>query len=304
MYNQNTGFSTNFRQNSVLVRLLYANVGLFLIIQVLTLLGRLMKFDSLAIEFAKNWLAVPASLGALIYKPWTLFTYMFLHLDFWHIFSNMLWLYFLGQLFVQFLGERKLWTVYIAGGLAGAVLYILFFNLFPLFSESVPYSKALGASASVMAVIIAIGTYAPNFSIRLLILGSVKLKYIAMFWIVFDFFNIAGSNAGGHIAHLGGAALGFFFAREWRKGKDITLWVERSWELIRAIFVGSGKRKKSRMKVKYSRKKGEKRGFSDDASPSKEQQKKVDEILDKISKSGYDSLTKDEKDFLFKASQK
>lgn len=302
MYSQNSGFSTDFRQNSVLNRLLYVNVAVFLIIQVLTLLGRLMKYDSVAIEFAKNWLAVPASLGALVFKPWTVFTYMFLHLDFWHILTNMLWLYFLGQLFVQFLGERKLWTVYIAGGVAGALLYILFFNIFPLFADSVPISKALGASASVMAVIIGIGTYAPNFSIRLFILGSVKLKYIAMFWIFFDFFNIASSNAGGHIAHLGGAALGFFFAREWRKGKDITRWVERSWDLIKAIFVGEG-RKKGRMKVKYSKGKKKKRGFDETKSPRKENQKKVDEILDKISKSGYDSLTKDEKDFLFKASQ-
>ena len=303
MYNQNTGFSANFRQNSVLNRLLYLNVVVFLIIQVLTLLGRLMKFDSVALGFAKNWLAVPASLGALIFKPWTIFTYMFLHLDFWHILTNMLWLYFLGQLFVQFLGEKKLWTVYIAGGVAGALLYILFFNIFPLFADSVPYSKALGASASVMAVIIAIGTYAPNFSIRLLILGSVKLKYIAMFWILFDFFNIASSNAGGHIAHLGGAALGFFFAREWKKGRDITLWVEKSWDVIKAIFVGSG-RKRSKMKVKYSKKKQAGRVYKDEMNPSTEQQKKVDEILDKISKSGYDSLSKAEKDILFKASQK
>ena len=303
MYNQNTGFSTDFRQNSVLNRLLYANVAIFLIIQVLTLLGRLMKFDSVAISFAKNWLAVPASIGSLIFKPWTVFTYMFLHLDFWHIFTNMLWLYFLGQLFVQFLGERKLWTVYIAGGVAGALLYIAFFNIFPLFADSVPYSKALGASASVMAVIIGIGTYAPNFSIRLLILGSVKLKYIAMFWIVFDFFNIASSNAGGHIAHLGGAALGFFFAREWKKGRDITLWVEKSWDVVKAIFGGS-KNPKSRMKVKYSNTKKQRRGSQDNVSPLKEEQKKVDEILDKISKSGYDSLTKAEKDFLFKASNK
>jgi len=302
MYNSNTGFSTDFRQNSVLNRLLYANVAIFLIIQVLSLLGRLMKFDSVAVEFAKNWLAVPASLGSLIFKPWTVFTYMFLHLDFWHILFNMLWLYFLGQLFVQFLGERKLWTVYVAGGVAGALLYIIFFNIFPLFADSIPYSKALGASASVMAVIIAIGTYAPNFSIRLLILGSVKLKYVAMFWVVFDFFNIASSNAGGHIAHLGGAALGFFFAREWKKGKDITLWVERSWSVIKAIFIGNGKSKR-KMKVKYS-KAGKRSGTAPSSDySSKEDQQKVDDILDKISKSGYDSLTKAEKDFLFKASQ-
>ena len=302
MYNQNAGFSTNFRENSVLNRLLYANVAVFLIIKVLHLLSKLFKYDSIAVEFAKNWLAVPANLGNLIYKPWTLFSYMFLHLEFMHILMNMLILYFLGQLFVQFLGERKLWTVYIAGGVAGALLYIIFFNIFPLFSDSLPYSKALGASASVMAVVVGVATYVPNFSIRLLLLGNIKLKYIAIFFFVVDFFNIASHNAGGHIAHLGGAALGFFFAREWRKGKDITSWVGTSWSAIKSLFVGSGVRNKSRMKVKYS--KGKRRGYTDEMAPDKMKQKKVDEILDKISKSGYDSLSKDEKDFLFKASQK
>lgn len=296
---QQSGFSTNFFKNSVLFKLLYANLGLFLVIQLLTLFARLMTFELIPLELAKNWLAVPANPAVLLYKPWTLFTYMFLHLDFWHIFFNMLWLYFMGQLFVQFLGEKKLWTVYIAGGLSGGLLYIIFYNIFPLFSASLPYSKALGASASVMAVIIAIATYMPNFSVRLLLFGNVKLKYIALVFILIDLFNITGSNAGGHIAHLGGAALGYFFAKKWKEGKDITLWVEKSWSFIRTLFGASSKRR-GKMKVTYSNRG---RRSDDQAGPTKEKQKQVDRILDKISKSGYDSLTKAEKDFLFKASQ-
>lgn len=298
MFNQTNQFSFEFGKNSVLVKLLYANIAVFLGTKLLYLVLWLLAYSSTAEQFALNWFAVPAKLDVLLFKPWTLFTYMFLHIDFWHILSNMLWLYFLGQLFVEFLGERKLWTVYIAGGLAGAVLYILFFNLFPVFEDVMPVSKALGASASVMAIIVAVGTYIPNFSIRLLFLGNVKLKYIALFWFVFDLLSISNSNSGGHIAHLGGAALGFFFARQWKSGTDITLWVEKSWNTLTAIFKNSSGNR-SKMKVKYS--KSRQNQFD---SNQQGQQKRVDEILDKISKSGYDSLTKAEKDILFKASNK
>lgn len=295
MQYQRTSFNPSFSQNSTLIRLIYINLAVYLGVKLLYLLFWLMASSISPDQWALNWLAVPANLGSLVFKPWTVFSYMFFHLDFWHIFGNMLWLYFLGQIFSEFLGDRKLWTVYVAGGLAGALLYILFYNVFPVFEQAVPMSKALGASASVMAVIVGVGTYVPNFSIRLLLLGNVKLKYIALFWFVFDLLSISNSNSGGHIAHLGGAALGFFFAREWRKGRDITAFVYSSWLFISSIFKGSGK---SKMKVSYKRS-----SKSQTSTVSDLDQKKVDAILDKISKSGYDSLTKAEKDFLFKASQ-
>lgn len=298
IYNQSNNFSSNFNQNSTLVKLLYVNIAVYLGLKLLYLVFWLMASAGTPEQFALDWLAVPAKLNSLIFKPWTVFTYMFLHLGFWHILGNMLWLYFLGQLFVEFLGERKLWTVYVAGGLAGAVLYILFFNIFPVFKDVMPISKALGASASVMAVIVGVATYAPNFSIRLFLFGNVPLKYIALFWFIFDLLSISNSNSGGHIAHLGGAALGFFFAREWRKGKDITAWVDKGTAFILAIFKPSTN-SKSRMKVKYSRSRN-----TDQNSPSTADQRRVDEILDKISKSGYDSLSKEEKDILFRASKK
>jgi membrane associated rhomboid family serine protease len=299
MFNQSSNrFDPNFKNNSTLIKLIYANLAVFIGIKVLVLPFWLMQINLSADQFALNWLAVPADLGQLLVTPWTVFSYMFLHLGFFHILSNMLWLYFLGQLFVEFLGERKLWTVYIAGGLAGALLYILFFNLFPVFHDIMPISKALGASASVMAIVVAVGTYAPNFSIRLLFLGNVKLKYIAIFSFVIDVISISNSNSGGHIAHIGGAALGFFFARQWRSGKDITAWVNTATEFVKAIFSSS---KKSRMKVKY-KSSGKRAQDTSYKSRKKEEQDRVDEILDKISRSGYDSLTKAEKDFLFRAS--
>lgn len=294
MFNQGQRFSPNFSQNTTLIKLLYINLAVFIGIKLLYLIFWLLATQLTPEQFALNWLAVPAKLSSLVVKPWTVVSYMFLHIDFWHIIGNMLWLYFLGQLFVEFIGERKLLTVYIAGGIAGALLYILFFNIFPVFKGVMPISKALGASASVMAIIIAVGTYVPNFSIRLLFLGNVKLKYIAIFWFVFDLLSISNSNSGGHIAHIGGAALGFAFAKQWKSGNDITSWVDKSLLFIKAVFKPK-KASKGKMKVKY-------RGTSQSSS-STQDQKKVDIILDKISKSGYDSLSKAEKDFLFKASQ-
>lgn len=287
----------------MLVRLLYANIAIFLAIKLLALPFWLFQTQLSADQFALNWFAVPSDLTKLLFKPWTLLSYMFLHLGFFHLLSNMIWLFFLGQLFVQFLGEKKLWTVYIAGGLAGAVLYILFFNIFPVFEEVAPISKALGASASVMAIVAAVGTYAPNYSIRLLFLGDVKLKYIAIFAFVLDVISISNANSGGHIAHIGGALLGFFFAREWRKGKDITAWVNTATAFVKAIFTF---KKRSRMKVKYKKSNQQQRSETryEYNNRKKEEQEQVDAILDKISRSGYDSLTKAEKDFLFRASGK
>jgi membrane associated rhomboid family serine protease len=299
----NNRFDPVFSKNNMLMRLIYANLVVFLGIKILYLPFWLMQIDLSPNQFALNWLAVPAHPMQLLYKPWTVFTYMFLHLGFFHLLSNMIWLYFLGQLFVQFLGEKKMWTVYISGGVAGALMYILFFNLFPVFAEVMPISKALGASASVMAIVAAVGTYAPNFSIRLLLLGDVKLKYIAIFAFVIDVISISNSNSGGHIAHIGGAALGFLFAKQWKKGNDITAWVGSATAFVKAIFSSS---KKSRMKVKYNKQKNSQKPESryEYNSRKKEEQEQVDEILDKISRSGYDSLTKSEKDFLFRASGK
>lgn len=294
---QNT-FNASFLKNNMLIKLIYANLILFASIKLLYLLFWLMQAGSSPDEWAQNWLAVPSDLSKLILKPWTLITYMFLHFDLWHLFGNMLWLYFLGQLFMQFLGERKLYTVYLAGGIAGAALYILFFNIFPVFENVSSSAIAFGASASVMAVVVAVGTYSPNFEVRLFGLISVKLKYIALFSFALDVLNISNSNSGGHIAHIGGALLGFFFAKQWLKGKDITKWAGTSSDFLMAIFKPS---KKSHMKVKYKRETRDKYDYN---ARKKEEQATIDAILDKISRSGYDSLSKREKELLFKASEK
>jgi len=157
------------------------------------------------------WLALPADFGQLILKPWSIITYMFLHEGFLHIAFNMLILYFGGQIFLQFLDAKKLIGTYILGGISGGLLFILTFNIFPVFNEIVSGALALGASASVMAVLIAIAAYVPNYTVRLMLLGNVKLKYIALFYVIMDIISIPQGNAGGHIAHLGGAFFGFYF---------------------------------------------------------------------------------------------
>jgi membrane associated rhomboid family serine protease len=284
----------SFRRGSVLTRLIYVNLAVFVavkLIQVLFFLFNIGEAGTLII----GWLAVPASFSELLSRPWTIFTYMFLHEGFLHILFNILWLYWLGRIFLEYLDGRKLLGVYILGGLAGAALYILAFNLFPAFEQVLPVSRALGASAGVLAVVISISVYVPNYTIYLLFLGPVKLKYIAAFMIVLDIISISGSNAGGHIAHLGGALFGWFFIRQYRKGRDITRGINDLLTRTSSLF-----KRRSKLKVEY-------RKTKTDYEYNKQKvmkQQHIDDILDKISKSGYESLTREEKEILFKVSKK
>ena len=284
----------SFKKGSVLTRLIYVNLAVFVtvkFIQVLFFLFNIGEAGTLII----GWLAVPSSLSELFSRPWTIFTYMFLHEGFLHILFNILWLYWLGRIFLEYLDGRKLLGVYILGGLAGAALYILSFNLFPAFEQVLPVSRALGASAGVLAVVISISVYVPNYTIYLMFLGPVKLKYIAAFMIVLDIISISGSNAGGHIAHLGGALFGWFFIRQYKKGKDITRGINGLLTISSSFF-----KRRSKLKVEY-------RKTTSDYEYKKQKamkQQHIDDILDKISKSGYESLTREEKEILFKVSKK
>ena len=208
----------SFRQGDNLIKLIYINLGVFLLVHIIMLAFGLYKANG---NFIIDWLAVPANLSELMVKPWTLMTYMFLHEDFYHILWNLVTLYFGGRLFQEYLGERRLVTTYILGGISGALLYILFFNIFPVFSDVLSGSKALGASASALAIVIAIATYLPNFSVRLFFLIEVKLKYIAIAFVILDIISISQSNAGGHIAHLGGAIFGYVFIKTIPKGNRL-----------------------------------------------------------------------------------
>jgi len=246
------------------------------------------------------WLSVPADLGALIRRPWTLFTYMFVQESFFHLLFNMIVLYFGGRIFIEYLDDKKLINTYIWGGLFGALFYILAFNVFPVFNDSLPYSIALGASASVLAVLVAVATYKPNYTMYLFLIGKTKLKYIAIALVVIDILSINRGNPGGHIAHLGGALWGYLSILLLQRGILYPLGIR--WHKIKNIFNWFKKRPKS----SFSQVHVNKRPETDDQYNRRkvEKQKVIDQILDKIAKSGYDSLTKEEKQILFDASDK
>jgi len=281
----------SFRNGGNLVKLIYINLGVFLAFNLIKVF--LFLSGSEAIGFISQLLAVPAYLPNIMVRPWTIITYMFFHEGFLHILFNLLWLYWFGKIFLGFMSERKLVGVYVMGGIAGALLYILFYNIFPVFNEVLPVSFALGASASVLAIVFAASTHAPNMQLHLMFVGPVKLKYIAAFMVILDVFGIAGTNAGGHIAHLGGAIFGYFFIISLRKGIDFSKPTDWFFDLF---TTSQSSRQRSKMKVNY------KRAAADEMEYNKikaDKQAEIDKILDKISKAGYDSLTSEEKKTLF-----
>jgi membrane associated rhomboid family serine protease len=279
-----------FRQGSVVIKLIYINVAVFLIVNIVYLFFTLFKINGFSFI---SFLAVPSDVGVLFHKPWSLFTYMFYHEEILHILFNLLWLFWFGKIFLEFLDSKKLLSLYIFGGLSGAALFILFFNIFPAFQSQIG-APMLGASAAIMAIVIAISFYVPNYEVYLLFLGRIKLKYIALVSIILDIILIRYENAGGHIAHLGGALYGYLYITQLKKGKDIV----RGYI---SIFDGIAKWFKPKKKMNVSCKRP-----VDDFEYNKskfDKQKEIDRILDKIAKGGYDSLTKDEKDFLFRSSK-
>ena len=283
------------RSGEILPKLIIINVIVFLVINLGLVFSDLLRIDSSFFNQLVTCLSVPASLPVLLRQPWSIVTYEFTNQDILHILFNMLWLYWMGKIFVEYLGAKKLLSVYILGGICGALMYILFFNLFPLFTGSVNASYALGASGSVLAITLAVATLLPDYTIFLLLIGPVKMKWIAAFTILLDLLSISGSNAGGHIAHLGGALFGFFYIRQLKNGNDIGKWLENLLFFISNLFS-----RKAKMRVAYSKSSKTK---SQNKKPEPDQET-IDLILDKISKSGYTSLTSEEKELLFKASKK
>ncbi|MFH1119739.1 MAG: rhomboid family intramembrane serine protease [Bacteroidota bacterium] len=255
------------------------------------------SYKSQISEWLSHAFAVSANTTILVERPWTLFTYMFLHFDFFHILFNMLWLWWFGAIFIQYLSQRQLLGTYFFGGLAGAFLYIAAFNFFPVFSIARESAVALGASASVLAIVVAIAFYVPDYTVRMLFLGQMKIKYIAIITIAIDLLMIDSGNSGGHIAHLGGAIWGFVYVKMLPGFDPTRIFVVFRRENLRF----SGPVKKSKFKVH----KGGRPVSDDDYNREKIlRQQRIDSILDKISRSGYDSLTKEEKELLFSSSQK
>lgn len=285
-----TDLKQHFKEGNALKRLIIVNVSVFVVVGLIEVVGKLFKIEGLAIT---PYLSLSSSPMEVISRPWTLFTYMFMHHDMWHILFNMLWMYWFGVLFLQQFTEKQLVALYIFGGLSGALLYILVYNTIPLFIGN--YSVMVGASASVLAIVSATAFRIPDYSMRLLFLGDVKLKYIAAFTIVIDLLGVTSNNAGGHWAHLGGALMGFIFVLAITQGTDITKGFNQLIDKFASIS-----RPKPRMKVKYQRAETD---MEYNARKNIDTQR-MDQILEKLKKSGYVSLTPEEKQFLFDASKK
>ena len=238
-----------------------------------------------------NWFELSASWTDLPLKPWSIVTYSFLHSGFFHLFWNMYLLFFSSKLFLNLFTSNTFFSVYFLGVIVGGITFILSYTFFPVFQNSSPVM--IGASAGVMAVFIFMSTYSPDLEIRL-ILFNVKLRYLGITFLLLDIVQIPYGNAGGHLAHLGGAILGFYYVKQLNNGKDIGKPFMNFIDKVINIF-----RKKPKMRTVHKREKSQK--INKNISVAGEKQKRIDGILDKISISGYESLTQAEKDFLFKA---
>jgi len=276
------------KSGSRLYLLITINVAVFLVINIPATIEWMINYghSGWISYFANEYLDLPAEITKLPSRFWTPFTYMFMHAGIWHIAINMLWLYWMGQIFEEFLGNRRILGLYLLGGLAGALFYVVSFNLLPVFRDLVHISVIVGASASVMAIVTATATQLPNYTIPIIFIGPVKLKWLALFLVIVDFLMIAQSNPGGEISHLGGALMGFVYIKRLQKGND---WVTVIGNLFRR------RPRLSNLKV-VARNAGKK-------GPAKPRQEEIDRVLDKISVSGYDSLNKEEKEILFRASK-
>jgi len=294
----------SYKNGGALFRLIYINIAVFVVVGFLFVLYRLFtpgtslsQLRNLYNENFLTYLMVPSLPAELLRRPWTLITYMFTHFNLFHILFNMLVLYWFGTIFLLYLSRKQLVSTYLIGGLAGAFLYVLFMNGFPGLREHLG-GTMLGASAAIMAIVVAISIYVPNYTIYMLFIGPVRLKYLALGFIVIDILMIASDNAGGHIAHLGGALYGYWFITRFRKGRDTGNWLNVLLESIVSVF-------KPKPKLNVAYRKG--RRFVPDEDFNKRkvtQQKEIDRILDKIAKAGYESLTKQEKETLFNFSDK
>lgn len=289
----------SFRKGNIFIQLIFINVAVFVATSLVTIFLQLFNRSAANIF---DMLALPASFPRFVTQPWSLFTYMFMHADFLHILFNMLWLYWFGSLFLLFFSAKHLRGVYILGGIIGGLFYMVSYNVFPLFQSAVNGSIMVGASASILAIVTATAYREPNYPIRLLLFGTIRLKYLALAVVVIDMMQAASGNAGGHIAHLGGALAGILFGYCLSKGTDITAWINKLLDGITALFSKKTWKRKPKMKVHYGSSNHEK-DYNYNAN-KKAQSDEVDRILDKLKKSGYESLTTEEKKSLFDASKK
>jgi membrane associated rhomboid family serine protease len=246
-----------------------------------------------------NWFTLPADINKIGTRPWTIITHMFVHTGLWHIFGNMLWLWMFGYILQDLTGNKKIVPVFLYGGLAGALAFVLAFNLSPALKPDLPAASALGASAGIMAIAVATTFIAPGYRIFPMLNGGIPLWVITSIYVIIDLATIPVSNPGGHIAHLAGAITGLLFMYSFRRGYDWGEWMNNFWDWFTNLF-NPDKPKKGKV-IKHEL------FYKSTAKPYKKTpnvtEQRVNEILDKISQKGYNSLSEEEKDLLKRASQ-
>jgi membrane associated rhomboid family serine protease len=287
------------RYNNAHVQIIIINVVIFLALAVLKVFSLILGAEGFFFLLHHN-IAIPALFSDFLQRPWTIVTYAFVHdlSDIFHILFNMLIFYWFGRLFVEYLGSDKLIAIYVLGFLAGAAAFLLAYNLIPFYKLNIPGGGMVGASAAVNAVVVACATLVPNYTFFLLFLGPIRIKYIAAFFVVLSFIGTVGSNAGGNLAHLGGALIGYLYIQQLKSGRNLGAWVTAVLDWFRRLL-----KPEARVKVSY---RGQRKKTKESRKPATDRisQDEIDAILDKISEGGYESLTREEKEKLFNASRK
>lgn len=283
----------SYQHGSYLTKLIYINIAIWIVVRLAAVFLVLGGNENLTFI---SWLALPASFGQFLTRPWTLITYMFLHYELWHILFNLLWLYSFGRIFLEYHQPRKLLCIYIFGGISGGLFFMAANNFFPYFHHAIAFTQLVGASAAVITIVVATAVYVPNHVLHLILIGPVKIKWIALLSVLLYVVNLTGDNAGGNFAHLGGAFWGLLYMSLLRSGIDISAKAERFFD---GLFNWS--KPKRKLTVEYNS--GNYRDYSYNKS-KKAKQEMVNRILDKISTTGYDTLTPEEKEILFKMSGK
>lgn len=279
----------SFAKGTVITKLIYVNVALFVLIRLADVFAYLLGSPFSLLPY----FTLPANLDELWHRPWTIVSYMFMHAGFLHLLFNMLWLYWMGELFLRYFTPSQLLGVYLMGGLSGAVCYLLLYNISPSLGEKLHVVQLLGASGSVLAIASAVGTYAPNHPIRLFFIGEIKMKHLVIASFVIYLLGMSGTNAGGNIAHVGGLLLGFLFVLSYRKGNDFTRWVLSLIAFFDKLFTAKPKIRVSYRNPNQQQRAGKKRSSSAD-------QMRINEVLNKARQMGYESLSKEEKELLFR----
>ncbi len=273
-----------FKSANIVEQIIYINITVFILAYAIKALFTLMQWGENPFF---DWFALPVNFSSFLSKPWTIISYGFLHADFLHILFNLIILFYIGNLFLDFFSKRDFLIYYFLGIIFGGVIYMLSYNYFPALKTNTAY--LVGASAGVTTILVGIATKIPNYTLHFRFIGGIKLWYIAVGFITLDIIQIPISNTGGHLAHLGGALTGFLLTNQINKGKNLTQFFSNLFKT----------KKQNPLKTVYK-----KSGPTSTIKNTNAHQRKIDEILDKISKSGYETLTQEEKDFLFTVGKK